>query len=183
MSDKMSSGNRPSLGAMLGRSAGTVFRILRGSPGRGGDTPSLGAMLGKGAGTAVRKLRAEPGRPMQQASLGTTVGSGAGAAYSKLRGQPGRNKRYLRGLRAGWSVFFQSAKVTLRVLFLELSGVTFLTFTLVIVGAFVREYRKYAMHQVGLERVVLAGAISAMFFYFGLSSFWRARRKRSRVSD
>ena len=70
---------------------------------------------------------------------------------------------------------------TLRVLFLEVSGFIFLCFTVFIVSAFVREYRKYTMHQVGPERVVLAGAIGAMFLYFGLSSFWRARRKRSRI--
>jgi hypothetical protein len=37
------------------------------------------------------------------------------------------------------------------------------------------------MHQVGVHRVILAGAVGTMFLYFGLSSFWRARRKRSRV--
>jgi hypothetical protein len=72
-----------------------------------------------------------------------------------------------------------SALKTLRVLFLEVSGFVFISFTVIVVSAFLREYRKYAMHQAGLERVVLAGVVSAMFFYFGLSSFWRARRKRS----
>jgi type VI protein secretion system component VasK len=71
---------------------------------------------------------------------------------------------------------------TLRVLFLEVSGFVFISFTVIIVSAFFREYRKYELHQVGLERVLLAGVIGAMFLYFGLSSFWRARRKRSRIS-
>jgi hypothetical protein len=70
---------------------------------------------------------------------------------------------------------------TLHVLFLEVSGLIFICFSVMIVSAFFREYRKYATHQVGLERVVLAGAIGSMFLYFGLSSFWRARRKRSGV--
>jgi len=183
MSDMGPSGNRPSLGAMLGSGAGRAFRILRGNPGPKRETDSLGAMLGRGAGTAFRKMRGEPGRQRQQSSLGATLGSGAGTAYGKLRGEPGRNKRYVRGFRSGASVFFQSAKGTLRVLFLELSGVMFLCFTVIIVSAFIREYRKFATHQVGLERVLLAGAISAIFFYFGLSSFWRARRKKSRVQE
>ncbi len=70
---------------------------------------------------------------------------------------------------------------TLHVLFLEVSGLIFICFSITVVGAFFREYRKYALHQVGLERVVLAGAIGSMFLYFGLNSFWRARRKRTRV--
>jgi len=199
MSDTGSSGNRPSLGAMLGSSAGKAFRKLRGNPGQSQETPSIGAMLGRGAGTAFRNLRGErgrqtqppspgttpgsggsrvPGPQAQPPSLGATLGSGAGTAFGKLRGAPGRNKRVYRGFRSGVSVFWQTAKGTLRVLFLELSGVMFLCFTVIIVSAFIREYRKYATHQVGLNRVVLAGVISAMFFYFGLSSFWRARRKQ-----
>ena len=55
----------------------------------------------------------------------------------------------------------------------------FLTFTVAIAATFLREWHKYSAHQSGVERVVVAGGISVMFFYFGLSSFWRARRKRS----
>jgi type VI protein secretion system component VasK len=62
---------------------------------------------------------------------------------------------------------------------LEVSGFIFLCFTAIIVTAFVRECGKFAKHQVGVERVILTGAIGAMFLYFGVSSFWRARRKRS----
>jgi hypothetical protein len=98
-----------------------------------------------------------------------------------LKGKPGRNQRILRGVRLGAAAFLGSALGTLRVLFLEVSGFIFLCFTVIIVSAFLREYRKYAMHQVGLERVILAGAVGSMFLYFGLSSFWRARRKRSRI--
>jgi hypothetical protein len=119
--------------------------------------------------------------PGRQNSLGSTLGSGAGTAFRKLRGGPGRNKRIFRGVRSGATAFLSSVLGTLRVLFLEVSGFVFLCFCVIIVSAFLREYRKYAMHQAGVERVVLAGAIGVMFFYFGLSSFWRARRKRSRV--
>ncbi len=118
-----------------------------------------------------------PGRT----SLGGMLGAGAGTAFRKLRGGPGRNRRIFRGLRSGASVFLATVMSTLHVLFLEVSGLIFLSFTVMIVSAFVREYRKYALHQVGPERVILAGAISAMFLYFGLTSFSRARRKRSGV--
>jgi hypothetical protein len=95
-----------------------------------------------------------------------------------LRGGPGRNKRIIRGVRSGTVAFLGAALKTLRVLFLEVSGFVFICFTVIVVSAFLREYRKYATHQVGPERVILAGVVGAMFLYFGLSSFWRARRKR-----
>jgi hypothetical protein len=110
------------------------------------------------------------------------LGAGAGKTLYLLKGKPGRNKRFLRGFQSGAAAFMGTVGATLRVLFLEVSGFIFISFTVIIVSAFLREYRKYATHQVGLDRVVLAGAIGAMFLYFGLSSFWRARRKRSRIS-
>lgn len=128
-----------------------------GEAGSSGSQFSLGGMLGAGAGTAFRMLR------------GT------------LRGKPGRNQKLLRGVQAGVSGFAKPLGNVLRILFLEVSGVFFLFFSLAIVSAVVREYRRYEMHEVGPGGVVLAGAVGAMFLYFGLSSFWRARRKRSKV--
>jgi len=98
-----------------------------------------------------------------------------------LRGKPGRNKKVLGGVRAGMSGFLKPVMAALRVLFLELSGVMFLFFTLAVAIAFLREYKKYVTHQVGWHGVALAGAVGAMFLYFGVSSFWQARRKRSRM--
>jgi hypothetical protein len=114
-------------------------------------------------------------------SLGGMLGYGAGTTFRKLRGEPGRNRRIFGGLRSGGAAFLKSVLATLHVLFLEVSGLIFLVFSAAIVGEFIREYKKFELHQVGPERVVLAGVVGTMFLYFGLSSFWRARRKRSRV--
>jgi hypothetical protein len=143
-----------------------------------GRQGSLGGLLGAGAGTAWRRLKGKAGR---QSSVGAALGSRAGSGWRVLKGEPGRNQRIMRGVRSGTAAFLTTVLGTLKVLFLEVSGFIFLCFTAIIVGAFVREYRKYAMHQVGVERVILAGALSTMFLYFGMSSFWRARRKRSRT--
>ena len=116
----------------------------------------------------------------RRSSLGSILGW-VGTAFRHLRGKPGRNVRIFRGFRSGATAFLGTVMSTLHVLFLEVSGLIFICFSVTIVSAFFREYKKYAMHQVGLERVVLAGAIGSMFLYFGLSSFWRARRKRSGV--
>ena len=116
-----------------------------------------------------------------QFSLGGTLGAGAGTAFRLLRGKPGRNKKLLGGVRAGVSGFAKPLMSVLRVLFLEVSGVMFLFFSLAVAVAFFREYKKYARHEVGWQRLALAGAVAAMFLYFGVSSFWQARRKRSRM--
>src|ERR1700687_3714612 len=109
-----------------------------------------------------------------QFSLGGALGAGAGTAFRLLRGKPGRNKKLLGGVRAGVSGFAKPLMSVLRVLFLEVSGVIFLFISLAVAGGFVREYKKYAMHQVGWERLALAGAVGGMFLYFGVSSFWQA---------
>jgi hypothetical protein len=116
-----------------------------------------------------------------QFSLGGTLGAGAGTAFRLLRGRPGRNKKLLGGVGAGVSGFLKPVMGALRVLFLEVSGVMFLFISLAVAGGVYREYKRYAMHQVGWERVALAGALGGMFLYFGVSSFWQARRKRSRM--
>jgi hypothetical protein len=116
-----------------------------------------------------------------QFSLGGTLGAGAGTAFRLLRGKPGRNKKLTGGVRAGVSGFVKPVMAALRVLFLEVSGVFFLFFSLAVAVAFVHEYKKYAMHQAGWERVALAGALGGLFLYFGVTSFWQARRKRSRM--
>ena len=116
-----------------------------------------------------------------QGSLGGILGFGAGTAFRKLRGEPGRNRRIFSGLRSGGAAFLKSVLATLHVLFLEVSGLVFLFFSIAIVGEFVREYKKYVTHQAGVHRVILAGAVGAMFMYFGMSSFWRARRRRSKA--
>jgi hypothetical protein len=117
----------------------------------------------------------------EQFSPGGMLGAGAGTAFRLLRGKPGRNKKLFGGVQAGVSGFLKPVMAALRVLFLEVSGVMFLFFSLSVAAAFFREYKKYAMHEVGWERLALAGAVGGMFLYFGVSSFWQARRKRSKM--
>jgi hypothetical protein len=137
------------------------------------------AARGAGCGGTINGM-GDPQSSRGQFSLGGTLGAGAGTAFRWLRGKPGPQK-LLGGVRAGVSGFVKPLMSVLRVLFLELSGVMFLFFSLSVAVAFVREYKKYAMHEVGWERLALAGAVGAMFLYFGVSSFWQARRKRSRM--
>jgi len=63
-------------------------------------------------------------------------------------------------------------------LWLEVTGFTF--FVLAVIGG-VAGFREYAKYQAGLAespgRVILAVCFTATFAWFGVSSFWRVRKK------
>lgn len=72
----------------------------------------------------------------------------------------------------------RSAGKAARQLWLEVTGFTFLV--LAFIGG-VAGFREYAKYQAGLAdgpaRVILAGCFTLTFAWFGLSSFWRVRKK------
>ena len=65
-------------------------------------------------------------------------------------------------------------------LWLEIAGVVFLIMALGFAEATVREYGKYHVGQAGLGRVLVAICFTVAFAWFGVSSFWRVRRKGKR---
>lgn len=65
-------------------------------------------------------------------------------------------------------------------LWLEVTGVIFLIMALSFGGASFKEYGKYHAGQIGPGRVGLAVCFTFIFVWFGLSSFWRVRKKRQR---
>ena len=91
--------------------------------------------------------------------------------------QAGRSRTgsaVLKGIRATTA----SLGRVLRQLWLEVTGFTFLV--LAGIGAFAgfREYSKYQTgHASGPGRLILAICFAASFAWFGLSSFWRVKRK------
>jgi hypothetical protein len=63
-------------------------------------------------------------------------------------------------------------------LWLEVTGFTFLAMAAVGAIAGVREYGRYQSgHATGPGRLVLAIGFTASFAWFGLSSFWRVKRR------
>lgn len=63
-------------------------------------------------------------------------------------------------------------------LWLEVTGFIFLVLAVVGATAGLREYAKYqAGEETGLGRVILAACFSLTFAWFGVSSFWRVRKK------
>jgi hypothetical protein len=63
-------------------------------------------------------------------------------------------------------------------LWLEVTGFVFLFMACIGGIAFSREYAKFEAGRVGPGRMIIAVCFCVTFAYFGLSSFWRVRRKK-----
>ena len=110
---------------------------------------------------------------MAEVSTARKLGIAARIAGDHL----GRN-RFVGAVRAGVQATAKSFARVAHVLWLEVSGFFFLSLAGMLVFATWREYTKYRAGTVPVNRVYLAAAFAAMFTYFGLSSFWQARKKR-----
>jgi len=66
-------------------------------------------------------------------------------------------------------------------LWLEVTGTVFLAMAAFGGAALVREYVKYTAGQTTASRVAIAAGFTLAFAWFGLSSFWKARRKIQRL--
>jgi hypothetical protein len=87
------------------------------------------------------------------------------------------NNRFVRaGFRAAETTLRSFGRV-LHTLWLEVTGLFFLVFAAIGVVALVREYHAYSAGQVDRNEVVAAALFTVVFAYFGISSFWRSRRK------
>jgi hypothetical protein len=62
------------------------------------------------------------------------------------------------------------------IVWLEVTGAFFLLFVLVFAQALWRMRSSYA-HGPGHQKFLVSAAMTAVFLYLGLSSFWRARRR------
>lgn len=66
----------------------------------------------------------------------------------------------------------------LRQLWLEVTGFVFLALAALGALSLVREYARYHSGETNNSRVLVAIIFTLVFAWFGLSSFWRVRRKR-----
>jgi len=83
-----------------------------------------------------------------------------------------------RAVLAGIRETARSLGRVLHQLWLEVTGFTFLAMAGVGAMAGIREYGKYQSgHATGPGRLVLAVCFTVSFAWFGLSSFWRVKRK------
>ena len=63
-------------------------------------------------------------------------------------------------------------------LWLEVTGFVFLALAAIGALSGVREYAQYRAHTAGPDRVLVAIVFTLTFAWFGMTSFWRVRRKR-----
>jgi hypothetical protein len=82
-----------------------------------------------------------------------------------------------RALLAGIRASAHSLGRVLRQLWLEVTGFTFLAIAGIGAMAGMREYGKYQSGRAGPGRLLLAVCFTVSFTWFGLSSFWRVKRK------
>jgi hypothetical protein len=90
--------------------------------------------------------------------------------------QAGRS-RTLRAAKQAAATTARAFGRVLHQLWLEVTGVVFLLMALSFAAASVKEFSKYHAGQAGPGRVALALGATAAFAWFGLSSFWRVRKK------
>ncbi len=78
----------------------------------------------------------------------------------------------------GAGAFVGTVSKVLHLLFLEVTGFVFLCFAIIGGFALMREYPKMVAGQVSHGRFGVTLAFTVMFAWFGVTSFWRARRKQ-----
>jgi hypothetical protein len=111
-------------------------------------------------------------------------GLAIGQAVRKIRlvcraaAQSRERSRAASAVRAGMRATVLAFGRVLHQLWLEVTGFTFLAMAGIGAMAGVREYGKYQSgHAAGPGRLLLAVCFTISFTWFGLSSFWRVKRK------
>jgi hypothetical protein len=100
-----------------------------------------------------------------------------GRAFLRVAGRKGGESRWVRALYRAGEVTASTVGRVLQVLWLEVTGLLFLVLAVVGGGAAVRQYHRYQAGASGAGKVVLAATFAVVFAYFGVSSFWRSRRR------
>jgi hypothetical protein len=96
---------------------------------------------------------------------------------ARVAGQQANRSRTVRAAKGAVATTARAFGRVLHQLWLEVTGVIFLIMALSFAGASVREYGKYHAGQAGVGRVALAVCFTVTFAWFGVSSFWRVRRR------
>lgn len=101
-----------------------------------------------------------------------------GRALLRVAGTKTGENRWVRAVYRAGSVTVQSTARVLHVLWLEMTGLFFLILAFVGAAAAVREYHRHSAGSASIGKVLLAATFAALFSYFGVSSFWRSRKRK-----
>ena len=111
--------------------------------------------------------------PMSSLSTARKLGIVARVAGQQVS----RTRTFGAVIRAGRTTLGHFRRV-LGQLWLEVTGFVFLVLAGIGVLALVREYTKYQAGHAGFGRVALAACFTVLFGWFGVSSFWRIKKRR-----
>ena len=100
-----------------------------------------------------------------------------GRAFLRVAGRKSGESRWIRALYRGGSVTLASVGKALRALWLEVTGFLFLALAVVGGAATLQQYRNFSAGGGSRAKVLMALVFTLMFAYFGVSSFWRSKRK------
>ena len=98
--------------------------------------------------------------------------------FARVAGQLAGQNRTLKAVAQAGRVTLRSFSRVLHQLWLEITGFVFLAMAGIGGIALSREYNKYLAGKTGPGHVVIAACFCLIFGYFGLSSFWRVRRRK-----
>jgi Kef-type K+ transport system membrane component KefB len=101
----------------------------------------------------------------------------AAQAVTRLALRSASNSRWVRAGMSAAQATLKSFSRVAHVLWLEITGVFFLLFA---IGFAIRLPRTYANYRAGTgaaSHVVLLAVLVVMFAWFGVTSFWRAKKK------
>jgi hypothetical protein len=101
-------------------------------------------------------------------------------AVAQVAGQQAGRNRTLKALMGGVRTTARSFGRAAHQLWLEVTGTVFLAMAAFGGMALVREYLQYMAGRATAGRVAIAICFTVAFGWFGLSSFWRVRRKSQR---
>ncbi len=91
--------------------------------------------------------------------------------------QQAKRSRTLRAASRALATTGRAFGRVLHQLWLEVTGVVFLIMALSLGAGSVREYGKYHAGQAGPGRMALAVCCTVIFAWFGVSSFWKVKKK------
>jgi len=97
---------------------------------------------------------------------------------ARIAAQQAGRSRGFGALSRAWKATSSQMGRVLGQLWLEVTGFVFLCLSGIGAMAFVREYMKYQAGKATSGRVALAVGFTVLFGWFGVSSFWRVRKKK-----
>ena len=100
-----------------------------------------------------------------------------GRALLRVAGRKGGENRWVRAFYRAGRVTVSTVGRVLHVLWLEVTGLLFLALAVVGGGAAIRQYHRYQAGASGAGKAALAAAFALVFAYFGVSSFWKSRKR------